>query len=264
MSSFAHAVFPREGNVVTIKGLTNIDAASEYKIPGLWDWIDAETGDAVITVDDGNKKFVPGDGAVVEPGVYTYTYEGMGGSETAKLTLNDDGTVRFEMVDHMFLTDVYQGTYTREGDTLTIKGFTNIDAASEYKIPGLWPWIDSVTGDATVTVDDATGTFAPAEAGTPDAPVAPEGNVVATYTYVETNPMGLSITWTLALKDNGTYILTEVNDFVGEVSYEGDSYTQEGNTVTCGTMSSAPMVSDWAKAEGFTATIDGETFAPVI
>ena len=256
--------YTREGNVITIKGLTNIDAASEYKIPGLWDWIDSETGDAVITIDDENKKFVPGESVIVIPGVYTYTYEGMGGSETAKLTLNDDGTVRFEMVDHMFLTDVYQGTYTREGNTLTIKGLTNIDAASEYKIPGLWTWIDSATGDATVTVDDATGTFAPAEAGTPDVPVAPEGNVVATYTYKETNGMGLEITWTLVLKDNGTYTLTEVNAFVGEVTYEGTSYTQNGDTITCGAMTSAPAISDWAKAEGFTVTIDGETFAPAI
>ena len=256
--------YTREGNVVTIKGLTNVDAASEYKIPGLWDWIDSETGDAVITIDDENKLFVPGENAVVIPGVYTYSYEGMGGSETAKITLNDDGTVRFEMVDHMFLTDVYEGTYTREGNTVTIKGFTNVDAASEYKIPGLWAWIDSTTGDATITVDDATGTFAPGAGEQPETPVVPEGNVIATYTYTETNGMGLEITWTLTLNADGSYVLTEVNAFVGEVSYQGSSYTIEGDTITCGAMASAPAVSDWAKAEGFTATIDGETFTPVV
>ena len=254
--------YTREGNVVNIKGLTNVDAASEYKIPGLWDWIDSTTGDAVITVDDANKLFVPGESVVVIPGVYTYTYEGMGGEETAKITLNDDGTVRFEMVDHMFLVDVYEGTYTREGNVVTIKGFTNVDAASEYKIPGLWPWIDSTTGDATITVDDATGTFTAGAAEQPDAPVVPEGNVIAAYTYTETNPMGLEIAWTLTLKDNGTYTLTEVNAFVGEVSYEGTSYTQTGNTITCGAMTSAPAVSDWAKAEGFVVSINGESFAP--
>lgn len=256
--------YTREGNVVTIKGLTNVDTSSDYKIPGLWDWIDPATGDAVITVDDASMRFVPGESVVVVPGVYTYSYEGMGGTETAKITLNDDGTVQFEMVDHMFLTDVYVGTYTREGDAVSIKGLTNVDVSSEYKIPGLWEWIDAATGDASITVNDAAGTFAPGAEEQPDDPVAPEGNVVAVYTYTETNAMGLEITWTLTLKDNGTYTLTEVNAFVGEVSYEGTSYTQDGNTVTCGAMSTAPAVSDWAKAEGFVVTVDGEGFAPVI
>ena len=262
--------YTREGNVVTIQGLTNVDAASEYKIPGLWEWIDSETGNTVVTVDDETKLFVPGENPVVIPGVYTYTYEGMGGTETAQITLNDNGTVRFEMVGHMFLKDVYEGTYTREENTVTIQGLTNVDAASEYKLPGLWAWIDAATGDAVVTVDDTAGTFAPADAQTPDVPVDPdgpvvsEGAVIAAYTYVETNPMGLAITWTLTLKADGTYVLTEVNDFVGEVSYEGASYTVDGNTITCGPMASAPAVSEWAKAEGFAATIEGETFTPVV
>ena len=210
------------------------------------------------------------DAPVVTDGAYTYSYEGMGGTETAQITLNDNGTVRFEMVGHMFLKDVYEGTYTREENTVTIQGLTNVDAASEYKLPGLWAWIDAATGDAVVTVDDTAGTFAPADAQTPDVPVDPdgpvvsEGAVIAAYTYVETNPMGLAITWTLTLKADGTYVLTEVNDFVGEVSYEGASYTVDGNTITCGPMASAPAVSEWAKAEGFAATIEGETFTPVV
>ena len=82
------------------------------------------------------------------------------------------------------------------------------------------------------------------------------------YTYNETNAMGLAIAWTLVLNEDGTYVLTEVNAFVGEVSYQGESWTANGNTVTCGAMASAPAISDWAKAEGFTATIEGETFTP--
>ena len=61
------------------------------------------------------------------------------------------------------ITDVYEGSYVREGDTLTITGLKNVDASSEYVYPGLWSFIDSANGDAVVTVDDASGTFTPAE-----------------------------------------------------------------------------------------------------
>ena len=46
---------------------------------------------------------------------------------------------------------------------VTITGLKNVDASSEYVYPGLWSFIDSATGDAVVTVDDASGTFTPAE-----------------------------------------------------------------------------------------------------
>lgn len=201
----------------------------------------------------------------IEGGIaYTMTWQGMG-EETHQLQLKDDGTCQWSVPGSM-ISDVYAGTYTREGDVVTIKGLTNVDPASEYKIPGLWSYIDSATGDATVTVDDTAYTFAVegAEAGGegPDKPAGSDAPAAGTYTYEETNPMGLTIKWTLTLKEDGTYTLTEVNDFVGEVSYEGSSYTLSGSTVTCGAMATAPAISDWAKAEGFTATIDGETFAP--
>ena len=59
------------------------------------------------------------------------------------------------------ITDVYEGSYVREGDTLTITGLKNVDASSEYVYPGLWSFIDSATGAAVVTVDDESGTFTP-------------------------------------------------------------------------------------------------------
>ena len=158
--------YTREGNVVTIKGLTNVDTASEYKIPGLWDWIDKATGDAVITVND-NGTFVPGAQEVTVEGVpagsYKYTFEGMMGEETLQIDLKEDGTCQFSLPGHPMIKDVYAGTYTVEGSTVTIKGLTNVDASSEYKTPGLWDWIDKTTGDAVITVDAAAGTFAPAK-----------------------------------------------------------------------------------------------------
>lgn len=49
--------YTREGDTVNISGLTNVDASSEYKTPGLWDWI--VDGGAVVTVDEDAKTFVP-------------------------------------------------------------------------------------------------------------------------------------------------------------------------------------------------------------
>lgn len=40
-----------DGVTVTITGLTNVDPASPYAIPGLFNYIDATTGDATITID---------------------------------------------------------------------------------------------------------------------------------------------------------------------------------------------------------------------
>ena len=95
----------------------------------------------------------------------------------------------------------------------------------------------------------------------PDAPTI-EG--AGTYTYNEVNPTGLSIAWTLVLNEDGTYVLSEVNDFVGEMSYEGTSWSVADGVVTCGTMITAPGFSIWAFSTGFKATLDGDTFAPII
>ncbi|MGM9603068.1 MAG: substrate-binding domain-containing protein [Faecousia sp.] len=159
LSDVYAGTYTREGNVVNIKALTNVDTSSAYTIPGLWEWIDAATGDAVITVhDDGT--FVPG-AAEASGHSYTYTFSGMMGEETAQIDLAADGTCRFFLPGNPMITDVYAGTYTREGDVVTITGLTNVDATSSYTPPGLWDWI--VDGHTTVTVDDAARTFAPAQ-----------------------------------------------------------------------------------------------------
>ncbi len=124
-------------------------------------------------------------------------------------------------------------------------------------------------GDAEGT---STGTFVDwvhgicggaADADEPEADAAEEGNTSASsYSYSETNGFGLAIAWTLTLKEDGTYTLTEVNDFLGEVSYEGTSYTLDGDTVVCGPMVEGPGIFEWADPKGFTATISGSEFSP--
>lgn len=92
---------------------------------------------------------------------YTYTFYGMMGEETAQIDLEADGACRFFLPGNPMITDVYVGTYTRDGDTVTIAGLANEDPASPYATPGLWDWI--VDGNTTITVDDAAGTFTPAQ-----------------------------------------------------------------------------------------------------
>lgn len=85
----------------------------------------------------------------------------MMGKETLQFVLNEDGTCQFSLPGNAVITDIYAGTYTQEGDTVTITGLTNVDASSEHPIPGLWDWI--VDGNTTITVDDSVGAFTPAQ-----------------------------------------------------------------------------------------------------
>lgn len=94
---------------------------------------------------------------------YLYEFDGLGGKETMQIQLLDGGVCRMSLPGNTMILDVYEGAWTREGDTVTITGFANVDASSPYKTPGLWAWIDSASGDCIITVDDAAMTFAPVE-----------------------------------------------------------------------------------------------------
>ena len=177
--------------------------------------------------------------------VYTYSETNpMGLAIAWTLTLKADGTYILSEVNDFVGEVSYEGsTYTIDGNTVTCGPMASAPMISEWaKAEGF-----------TATLDGET--FTPAG-------VAASGVQPGTYTYSETNPMGLEIAWTLVLNEDGTYVLTEVNAFVGEMSYQGSSWEANGNTVICGAMATAPAISEWAKAEGFTATIDGQTFTP--
>ena len=166
-------IYSREGNVVTIFGLKNTDKDSAYALPGLWDWI--VEGNATVTVDDDAKTFVPV-GPTVETvdisGSFTYTFAGLMGEETAQIDLAADGTCQFCLPGNPMIADVYAGTYTISGTTVSIVGLTNVDPASPYATPGLWDWI--VNGNATVTVDMEAKTFTPGETAA-EGPAGPIG-----------------------------------------------------------------------------------------
>lgn len=94
-----------------------------------------------------------------EPAIYTFAFEGMMGKETAQFELAPDGTCQFSLPGNPMLKDDYGGTFSREGDTVTVEGLVNLDTTSSFTTPGLWDWI--VDGGTVITVDDAAGTFVP-------------------------------------------------------------------------------------------------------
>lgn len=101
--------------------------------------------------------------AAAADGGYLYEFDGLGGKETMQIVLRDDGVCHMDLPGNTMILDEYEGAWTREGDTVTITGFANVDSTSPYAVPGLWSWIDSTTGDCVITVDDAAMTFAPVE-----------------------------------------------------------------------------------------------------
>lgn len=101
------------------------------------------------------------------------------------------------------------------------------------------------------------GTGGGPNGGADDDNDEPKGDTAgdATYTYTDDFP------WTLVLKADGTYSLSEANPFFGTKTYTG-TYTQDGNSVAIGPMTPAPGQFKWANPAGFTVTLDGENFTP--
>nr|WP_302592475.1 substrate-binding domain-containing protein [uncultured Marvinbryantia sp.] len=131
---------------------------------GLMTYWDAENGynenmEKEEAMDMGGAAAVP----AAEGAVYTFESEGPMGAETLQFVLAEDGSCQFSLPGNEMIADVYAGTYERDGETVTITGLTNVDESSEYKIPGLWSFIDSASGDCAITIDEAAGTFAPIE-----------------------------------------------------------------------------------------------------
>ncbi len=76
------------------------------------------------------------------------------------------------------------------------------------------------------------------------------------------------MTWTLELKSDGSFVLTEINpNFTDPKVYHGSEYEIDGDTVRCGHMEDGPAMGDWAvETDGFTVIIDTEalTFEPIV
>ena len=201
-------------------------------------------------------------GAAAASDTYTYEYDGLGGKETAQILLNGDGTCEFSLPGHPMLTDVYAGTYTREGDVVSIQALTNVDASSEYKTPGLWEWIDPASGDTVVALHD-DGTFAPgAEEGAPSSSAAA---APGEYTFTETTPFG-EFLWVVTLKEDGTAEVAQPeNDQMGNPAWVAVwTDNGDGTFTTAECTGDGPMIADFWQENAITWTNHGDgTVTPV-
>ncbi len=201
---------------------------------------------------------IVGGGAPVAAGEYSYMETTPFGEMLWVVTLNEDGTAVVAQPDNATMGNpTWTAVWTDNGDGT----FTTAECQGDGpQIATFWEnnsilWL-ALNGNNAVPVKSEDYAADVEEFGVP----MPEGM----YAYSETNAFGMAIDWTLLLNDDGTYVLSEVNDIVGQMSYDGTAYTQDGDTVVCEAMVSGPAVFDWADPAGFTVTLNGDgTFTPV-
>lgn len=100
--------------------------------------------------------------------------------------------------------------------------------------------------------------------GGPGGPQDAAEDQVFTYDDVKED-MNVTFVWTLTVKADGSFTLTEDNPFIGLKEYAGTEAKVEGDQIICGAMDPAPEKGDWAFPEGFTVQITGEgTFEPTV
>ena len=249
-----------EGESYTIDGST-VTCGPLINAPLMFTWANPEG----FTVTTGATTFAPNDGehelaeepmqAVCEgyalaSGLYKLDEFNGYMNISWELLLRADGTYA--------LTEVGRDTY--EGESYTIDGST-VTCGPMINAPLMFTWANP----EGFTVTTGSTTFAPNdgehELEEEPAEAVAQGTVYQLpmiYTLQENNGF-IDISWELLLRADGTYALTEV----GRDVYEGESYTIDGNTVTCGPMINAPLMFTWANPEGFTVTIEGPEFTPV-
>lgn len=168
-------------------------------------------------------------GAAVDvSGEYTLEEVNAVGMEiTWTLLLNPDGTYALSE------TGVVDKTYT--GNYGYANGFVSCGPINEADGPR-----GEAFGDGFIsvwTVDAASGTCAYVDLGNYTAPAAAGAatekgvDVVGIYDLTEVNAVGMEIAWTLELRADKTYVLSETG--VVEKSYTG-VYTNDGTIVSCG------------------------------
>lgn len=91
-----------------------------------------------------------------------------------------------------------------------------------------------------------------------------DSSVSGTYTFEETAMGGaFTVVWTLELKEDGSYVLTEGNEAMGDTVYEG-TYTMEDGVVVTGPFEQEPPKAAFFEDDKSCKwTLDGENCMPV-
>lgn len=135
-------------------------------------------------------------------------------------------------------------------NAVTVQDFDPIADLKDADTTIYW---NSDTGYNEAAVEEMTaGSDEPAETEAVEYDLA-EGPVEAgVYTCDEVTPYGFTVNWTVTLNDDGTYEILEGNPMMGDTTYTGDEWTDNGDgTFTTGPMNvdSRPLAG-WFDADG--------------
>ncbi len=171
------------------------------------------------------------------------------------LVLNDDGTFTLTEDNSMIgsLDEHAGASYEVDGDLVTLHGLDPFPMDDIFK----------KTDVVVICAEDMT--FIPKEAVVDeteeaDASDEPSGEP-AGLTFNDAKEDGLVIVWSLLLNEDGSFTLTENNPFLGATEHTGESYTEDGDTVTLSGLDPFPM-SDIFNVDSITVTVNAKHFAP--
>lgn len=187
-------------------------------------------------------------------GTYTTTVVTDMGDNVFTLTLSNGKDAQMAIKAGP-INDSYFGTYTAEGNEVSIKGLNNPNNPNS-QTPGLWnDIIDAETGDCKVTLNttDKTFTFKPT-GNTSELPPLPAGDNV--YTYSHTGEIGTD-TFTLTLGDNNVATMQIANALFTD-TYTG-TYTRNENEVAIKGLTGDTMMGNGVHPGLFADMIDPET-----
>ena len=187
-------------------------------------------------------------------GTYTTTVVTDMGDNVFTLTLSNGKDAQMAIKAGP-INDSYFGTYTAEGNEVSIKGLNNPNNQNS-QTPGLWnDIIDAETGDCKVTLNTADKTFTFKPTGnSSELPPLPEGDNV--YTYSQTGAMGTD-TFTLTLGDNNVVTL-QIGNALFTDTYTG-TYTRNENEVAIKGLTGDTIMGNGVHPGLFGDMIDPET-----
>ena len=169
----------------------------------------------------------PGAGTASVAGTYTLDeVNGVGMAITWTLQLNDDMTYALSEVGVVEKT--YTGIYGVVGEYVSCGPINEEDGPRGQAFGDAWESVWTLNGDGTCQYVDLGNYTAPSGAANGGTAKI---DVVGIYTLDEVNGAGMEIHWTLELRADNTYALSE--EGVVSATYTG-TYTADGTTVSCG------------------------------
>ena len=170
----------------------------------------------------------PGAGpAASVAGTYTLDEVNAAGMEIHwTLQLNEDMT--YALSEEGVMSATYTGIYGVVGEYVSCGPINEENGPRGQAFGDAWESVWTLNDDGTCQYVDLANYTAPTGAA---AGGEAKIDVVGIYTLDEVNMAGMEIHWTLELRADNTYVLSE--EGVMTASYTG-TYTADGTTVSCG------------------------------